>query len=124
MFENECDLRLSNKFDSRIVISCGVNDTVFEDGRPRVNITESRKNIQKILQAVLLKYKVIIVGPPPVNDDVQNKRIKEINDIFKDEANLSGIAYIETFSHLVVDVDYRSEIRLNDGAHPWKRRLL
>ena len=116
--ENECLLRLPMTCDARMVISCGVNDTVLENGQSRVKLKNSRNHIQKILTTAKSKYKVIMVGPAPVNDNLQNKRIQELNDIFSNEANLIGIPYIETFSLLEFDDSYRKEISLNDGSHP------
>lgn len=116
--ENECDLRLPTTCDARLVISCGVNDTVFENDKPRVKLQNSRINIQKILNIAKSKYEVIMIGPPPVNDDVQNERIREINYVFSQEANVLGIPFIETFSLLESDENYRQAIQSNDGAHP------
>jgi len=77
-WENECALRLPGSCDGRVVISCGVNDTVIENGKVRVTLEESRENMRKILEGAK-KYNVIMVGAPPVDDDEQNTRIKAIS---------------------------------------------
>lgn len=61
---------------------------------------------------------MIVVGPPPVYDDEQNKRIETLSMGFETESTLLNIPYIETFSHLISDQRYREEIGRSDGAHP------
>ena len=116
-WEKECSLRLSNLCDGRIVISCGVNDTVIENGRLRVRFEESVKNIRKILEGAK-KYNVIMVGPPPIVDNSQNERIKAISEAYEYEANLLNVPFIELYSSLIMDNAYKREISKNDGAHP------
>ena len=116
-WENECALRLPGTCDGRVVISCGVNDTVIENGKLRVTPTESRTNIRMILHGAR-KYKVIMVGPPPIDDNEQNTRIETISSAFAQEAELLGIPYVDLYSPLISDDAYKKEISRNDGAHP------
>jgi lysophospholipase L1-like esterase len=67
-WDSECSRRLSETCDGRIVLSCGVNDTVMENGQVRVSPEHSRANVAEILRDAM-KYKVLMVGPPPVSDD-------------------------------------------------------
>lgn len=113
----ECALRLPTSCDARVVISCGVNDTVVENGRTRVDPTESCANIRAILREAR-KYKVIMVGPPPIDDDQQNARIRELSAVFGRESERLGVPFIELFSHLASDAEYRKELSDSDGAHP------
>ena len=116
-WEEECSLRLQNSCDGRIVISCGVNDTVIENERLRVSFEESVENIRKILKGAK-KYNVIMLGPPPIDDDTHNKRIKAISEAYENEANLLNVPFIELYSSLTIDNAYKKEISENDGAHP------
>ncbi len=116
-WEEECFLRLPNSCDSRIVISCGVNDTVIENERLRVSFEESVENIRKTLKGAK-KYNVVMVGPPPIDDNTQNERIKAISEAYENEANLLNVPFIELYSALTIDNAYKKEISKNDGAHP------
>ena len=116
-WEHECALRLPSDCDGRVVISCGVNDTVMEEGKTRVHPEESCANINKILGGAM-KYKALMVGPPPVDDDNQNERIKTLSQLFAHQAEALGVPYIELFSALVSDETYKKEIANNDGSHP------
>lgn len=116
-WERECALRLPDFCDGRVVISCGVNDTVIEGGQLRVLPDESCANIREILRGAK-KYKVLMVGPPPVAEDGQNARIQAVSSAFAREAKTLGVPYVDLFSVLVLDDAYKLEISGNDGAHP------
>jgi len=116
-WEQECAIRLPEFCDGRIVLSCGVNDTVIEDGRLRVSLEESCANIKEILLGTQ-KFKVIMVGPPPIGEKVQDERIKVLSNSFSYEAEALGIPYIDIFTTLATDDSYKSEVSSNDGAHP------
>lgn len=116
-WEQECAPRLPDSCDARVVISCGVNDTVIEDGRLRVRPEESVAYVREILSGAR-KYKVLMVGPPPVAEDDQNARIQAISSAFAREAEMLSVPYIELFSPLAADEAYKQEVLGNDGAHP------
>ena len=116
-WESECTLRLPDFCDGRIVLSCGVNDTVIENGKMRVNFAESCANVRAILHGAK-QYTVLMVGPPPVIDDEQNERIESLSLAFAREAKALGVPYIDLFSLLCADETYKREVERNDGAHP------
>ena len=116
-WEAESSLRLPESCDGRIVISCGVNDTVIENGSLRVLPEESCANVRDILRSAK-KYKVLIVGPPPVAEDEQNERIKVLSQAFAQEAENIRVSYIDLFSPLESDIQYKQEVTNNDGSHP------
>ncbi|MDE2809640.1 MAG: GDSL-type esterase/lipase family protein [Gemmatimonadota bacterium] len=116
-WESECTLRLPDSCDGRIVLSCGVNDTAIENGKVRVNSAESCANVRAILRGAK-QYTVLMVGPPPVLDDEQNKRIGDLSVAFSLEVQALGVPYIDLFSALCADGAYRREVLRNDGSHP------
>lgn len=116
-WEQECDIRLPSFCDGRVVISCGVNDTVVEDGFLRVSVEESRANLRAILLGAK-KYKVLMVGPPPIGNEDHDARIQAVSATFSHEAEVLGVPYIDLFSPLSSDNAYKREVSNNDGAHP------
>lgn len=116
-WEAECLLRLPGACDSRVVLSCGVNDTVIENGAVRVPPEESRANVREILGGAK-KYKTLMIGPPPVGEVDQNERIMLLSQAFAQEANSLGVPYIDLFSPLASDIEYKREVLSNDGSHP------
>ncbi len=116
--DSEVPLRLGKAIDERIVLSFGVNDTLLEEGVPRVATDESVVNLKEIIQLIQVKYKILIVGPLPVNDNEQNLRIKSINTAYKLVAETYEIPFIDVFEQLKSNQSYQQEINGNDGAHP------
>lgn len=116
-WEKECALRLPDTCDGRVVFSCGANDTVIENDKIRVTLDESVQNIKMILNGAI-KYTVIMVGPPPIDDDEQNERIKVTSEAYEYEAKSLGVPFIKLYSSLIIDDEYKREISENDGAHP------
>jgi acyl-CoA thioesterase I len=117
-WEQECTRRLPDFCDARMVLSCGVNDMVIEEGRMRVSIEKSRENVQQILRSASAKYKTVMIGPAPVGDSDLNIRLKNLSEAYAQEAGALGISFIEIFSHLISDQTYLLESKNNDGYHP------
>ena len=130
--EQEWSRRLPAGVDGRIVLSFGVNDTVIEDGgsaagsRQRVTTAESCEAFRRIVEAATVTAtaapggarRVLFVGPPPVAEDDHNARIDRLAAALFAEAVRSGVPYIDLFTPLVTDEEYRREIANGDGAHP------
>ncbi len=117
-WELECQLRLPKVSENKVVFSFGVNDTVIEDGQRRVSLENSIENARTILLNASKQYDVIMIGMPPINDDEQNKRIKELDSKYQELCNALNIPYLSTFNRLLHDKVWRDEVALNDGAHP------
>ncbi len=117
-WELECQLRLPKVSENKVVFSFGVNDTVIEDGQRRVSLENSIENARTILLKASKQYDVIMIGMPPINDDEQNKRIKELDSKYQELCNALNIPYLSTFNRLLHDKVWRDEVALNDGAHP------
>ena len=116
-WEIECTRRLSDACDGRIVLSCGVNDTVIENGSVRVRPEESCANVREILRGAK-KYKILMLGPPPVGEEKHNERVMALSQAFAQEAKALGVPYIDLFSPIASDAAYKREILSNDGSHP------
>ena len=116
-WETECERRLPESCDGRIVFSFGVNDTTIDNGAVRIHPEESRSNTRKILRTAT-RCELLMVGPPPVADDVQNERIERISEVLAEESNAFDVPYIDLFYSLKSDVAYKQEVRRNDGSHP------
>lgn len=116
-WENECRCRLPKSCDGRVVISCGVNDATGENGKPRVEHNASCSNLREILVQAK-KYRSILVGPPPIDDDMLNDRIEKLSKSFSAIVESLAIPYVELFSPLIDDPVYRSEVAERHGSHP------
>jgi acyl-CoA thioesterase I len=117
-WEPECSQRLPDFCDGRVVLSCGINDMVLENGRTRVAVEDSVANVRSILQRACARYKTLMAGPAPVGDDDLNTRIAPLADAYEKTASELGVPYINIFPLLVHDQAYLAESRVNDGYHP------
>jgi len=117
---SECTLRLPSSCDGRIVLSCGVNDTTVEAGRPRLELDESLASLRAMLDA-FADRPLLLIGPPPIDDDAQNQRIAALSRAFAAEADGRGVGFVSLFEALAADRSYLREVAGRDGAHPTSR---
>lgn len=118
-WRTECAPRLPATSDGRVVVSLGVNDTTEEDGAVRVAAPESTANLAELLQGLRsANWPVLVVGPPPVGDDDQNRRIGLLDVAFARVCSSARTAYVSTLPDLITDETWRREVEAGDGAHP------
>lgn len=117
-FETEISSRLEGDFDTLVVFSFGVNDTTMEDDALRVTSERSVENAEFILSNTRLKHPVLMVGPPPIEDNLQNERIADLDRSFAGLSNGLNIPYFSVMDKLINDPVWRKEVASNDGAHP------
>ena len=119
--ESEVLPRLPATVDSRVVLSFGANDTAQEYGEIRVPEQESIANLDKMVALLKSKYQVLMVGPPPIMDDQRNQLLKDLNEAFRLKTKKLEIPFVDIFSDLENDAQYRKEVVDHDGAHPRSR---
>ena len=118
-WQAECTPRLPAGADARIVVSFGVNDTTLVDGRPRVVPGESAANLTKLLaQAAERDLPVLMIGPPPIDDDEQNMRTATLDEQFANICAAVNVPYVGIHQPLRHNAIWRREVRDGDGAHP------
>ncbi|UFS94492.1 GDSL-type esterase/lipase family protein [Nocardia huaxiensis] len=118
-WEAECTPRLPAGVDGRIVISTGVNDTMIENDRPRVESDQSVANLAAILDGTRDKgWTTLVVSPPPNIHDDHNKRIAELDRRFADCCESAGVPYVRAHQALRENTTWMRDIRAGDGYHP------
>jgi len=120
-WEKEAEIRLPKFSINCTVFSFGLNDTVIENGRVRVSLVNSMKNIRLILARAKVKYNVVMIGPPAINNDKHNARIKTYDEAYSTVCNMLNISYLSLFNRLVDDMEWREEVSLNEHAHPTQK---
>ena len=116
-WKQECTRRLPDFCDGRLVMSCGVNDTMVENGVQRIAHDASLQNMREILCGAA-KYPTLMVEPPPVAEAAHNSRISKLSAAYQHETNKLGIPFVDLFSPLIHDDNYQRDIASGDGAHP------
>jgi acyl-CoA thioesterase-1 len=118
-WEAEARPRVSREADCRVVFSFGANDATVENGRPRVSAAESIAGLsQAIAGAARLALPVLVVGPPPANDDEQQNRIVQLSASFAEVAEERRVPYVEVAGPLLASSTWSREAEAGDGAHP------
>ncbi|MER6812047.1 GDSL-type esterase/lipase family protein [Spirillospora sp. NPDC000708] len=107
--------------DNRLVISCGSNDTLEEDGKIRVDPSDSLHNLAAILdQCRHSGIAPLVVGPPPVID-AGDDHLLRTSSLAGEMGTLCfsrGVPFIGTTLKLARDRVWIEEVRAGDGAHP------
>jgi lysophospholipase L1-like esterase len=114
----EVSCRLPEGCDGRIVFSFGVNDTVLEHGKVRVEVAESVENTRQILSGALHMFPTIMVGPSPGMNEEQNLRIAHLSDSFARVCDELGVPYLPVLASLQQSGVWSREAAANDSAHP------
>jgi acyl-CoA thioesterase I len=105
--------------DARIVLSFGANDTTVERGAVRVPAAGSRRALSEILAAArALGLAAFVVGPAPVDDAEQNRRIGALTAIFAEVCAEYATPFAGVLEPLLESSVWMSEVATGDGAHP------
>ncbi|MHC1711976.1 MAG: GDSL-type esterase/lipase family protein [Solidesulfovibrio sp.] len=111
--------RLLPRDEAHVVLSFGVNDAKIENGRRKVELSESVDNLFDIVTQVSKLCPVLMVGPPPVLDDAHRTRIEELSDVFSRTCDDMGVPYLEMCRALSREAAYLdSLVASGDGYHP------
>ena len=117
-WEDECKSRLPTVSENYVVFSFGVNDSVIEDNKIRVSLEDSVQNAKEILSGAKKQYKVIMIGPPAIESNEQNERIKQYNSSYQQLCKELKIPFLSIFERVENDKTWQTEVSSNDGAHP------
>jgi len=105
--------------EDRMVLSFGVNDTMLVGGRPRVAPDRSAANLHAVLdRAPAVALPVLVVGPPPVADAEQNRRIAALDAKFRACAAHLRVPYVAVYEALATDPRWMDAAERGDGSHP------
>lgn len=103
----------------RVVFSFGANDTTIEEGRLRVPPEETATNLDAVLvRAAALDLPAFVVGPSPVNDARQRRRVIHLARRMNDVSTGRGIPFVDVATSIDAHGVWRDESERGDGAHP------
>lgn len=114
----ECEARLVDGDEHWVIFSFGVNDTVIENGALRVPVAQSVINVREILADARERYNVCFIGPPPVEDDVHNQRIRALDLLYAECCRSLDVPYLSVVEQVLQAPVWKEEVASNDGAHP------
>ncbi|MBT0768084.1 lysophospholipase [Kineosporia sp. J2-2] len=100
--------------DQRVVIGLGRAD--IDAG---LSIPRSRLNLANMLDdAHSRRLPAFVVGPPPVADNEQNRRIEELSATFSDVCRRRNVPFVDCFDPLYAHEDWLTDLAAGDGEHP------
>ncbi|WP_067532788.1 GDSL-type esterase/lipase family protein [Nocardia crassostreae] len=115
----ECTPRLPDGADRRLVVSTGVNDTVHENGSPRVESGESVANLAAVLAGASDKgWTTLVVAPPPNADEEHNQRLLALDERFAAHCDSVGVPYVRVHQPLRENRIWMRDVAAGDGYHP------
>ncbi|WP_406197210.1 GDSL-type esterase/lipase family protein [Kitasatospora sp. NBC_01560] len=117
----EVDARTVPGADNRLVLSVGSNDTVREDGRPRVAPEQCAANLAALLDGARERgLGVLVVGPPPVADAGAEHldRLLTLAGALAGRCAERGVPFVDVTAALAADEVWTGEALAGDGAHP------
>jgi lysophospholipase L1-like esterase len=115
---NELEPRMPVGADNRLILAFGLMDAVGVGVREPLPAKTSWQNLTSLLKEVHGHYKPLLVGPPAVYDPTQNARLKRINGGFRELCTRARVPYVDLFTSLIDDVQYRRELIQGDRLHP------
>jgi len=117
-WEMEATTRLPDPAQGRVVFSFGVNDTAMAGKRRRVELDVSLFMARTILTRAQRIYPTLLVGPPPIEDPVQNPLIAELSAALGQLCGELDVRYLPVFEALSANPVWVREVGDGDRSHP------
>jgi acyl-CoA thioesterase-1 len=118
-WRGETGPRLVPGADTRIVMSFGANDTTIEDGKRRVDPDRSCAALGDMLdRAATIGLPVLMVGPAPVDDAEQTRRVQSLSVAFGELCGEHGVPYVAIVEPLLASTVWSEQVAERDGAYP------
>lgn len=126
----ECEARLPAEFPAALVFAFGINDTAEEPSGLRVNPEDSARLARTVLGEAARWKPTLMIGPTPVDEakmptrfgpvsrDMKNARIATASRILEGVAAEVGVPYLDLYSPLAEDAEFRKSMLAGDGVHP------
>ena len=130
-WRSQCDVRLPDQVNGRLVLSFGLNDTAEESGVGiRVPLEKSLANARAIIDEARDWLPTLVIGPIPIIDDMQpyvfpngiayhytNARVAELNERTDSLCSELDVPYLNVFDALQSNSAWAQSQRDCDGVH-------
>lgn len=117
---DEAARRLPAGCVARLAFSFGTNDcTPTEQGGARLPLETSIVNASRILSKAVSIAPTLMIGPPPVLDDLEtDERVRRLSNALGELCKQLAVPFLETFSFVSACEPWRREAAAGDGTHP------
>lgn len=110
--------RLPQGEDNRLILCFGLEDTVSEDGKAKLSNQASVEALKQIILKTRSRYKLLMVGLPPVYDPQRNSRIKRLNGLYRELSVKTHVPFVDIYGPLSEDVQYKRGLVRSDKILP------
>ena len=117
-WHNEASLRHNALQEVRLVFEFGMNDARDVNGKAQLDEAESVTAARQIFAKASPWKPVLMIGPPPVNDDPRNSRVRSISEKLAILCTELNVPYFESHSALQSTGIWLRDIKEMDGTHP------
>lgn len=117
-WHNEASLRHTALQEVRLVFEFGMNDVREINGKPQLEESQSLAAARSLLAKASQWKPALMVGPPPVNDEPRNARVKSVSAKFAELCRELGVPYFDSYSALRETGVWLRDIIEVDGTHP------
>lgn len=114
----EAEARLPVGQDGRLVFSFGVVDCLLENGRVKMEQSDSLATARHVLSEALAWKPTLFIGPTPVADVATNERIRSLSGALAGLCRELNVPCLEVFGRLLATPEWIEAVRSGDGAHP------
>ena len=114
----ECTARLQRECRYGTVFSFGANDMTLENGALRVAVDESVANLAAIVTEAKNLGAVLIIGPLPVNEPEQDRRIIALCARYAEVCAALDVPYLPLASAMTGNAQWQRAVVQGDGTHP------
>jgi lysophospholipase L1-like esterase len=102
-----------------VVFSFGINDTMSDDGRVRVEPGLALDSLARVLDdAAAIGVRAFVVGPAPAGEGAHDARVGALSTSFQRLAAGRGVPYVGVFEALCGSPAWARDIGAGDGVHP------
>ncbi len=117
-WENEFSARKVQDETMAAVFSYGVNDTMLEQGAPRIDPAMSMDNTRRMMEGAVQVARVLFISPTPLKDPDHNDRLREMNTRLKPLLAEYSVPFLDLFPGLLASPEWMNDMEKNDGIHP------
>ncbi len=117
-WHNEASLRHTAMQEVRLVFEFGMNDVREINGKPQLEESQSLAAARSLLAKASQWKPTLMVGPPPVNDEPRNSRVKSVSAKFAELCGELGVPYFDSYTALRDTGIWLRDIAEVDGTHP------
>lgn len=110
--------RLPADLPAGILFSFGVNDTTWEAGRQRIPLEATLAHARAILEEARGLAPLLWIGPPPLLDEAQNRRLAALDAELLRLCDVAGVPHVTVFAALRGSRAWRDDLAAGDGVHP------